>query len=88
MKSAPKLIILKKPRCLKASIKTISNSRSNIETPEPSSPPILSPGYTNTAEAQESDLKSSLTLMIEAFKEEMNEYLKNTGKYHQTGEGN
>ena len=50
---------------------------------EPSSP-ITSLGYPNTLEKQDSDLKSLLIMMIEDFKKDINNSLKeiqeNTGK--------
>ena len=45
-------------------------------TSEASYPMTASPGYPNTVEAQENDLKSNLMKMIEAFKGEMNKSLK------------
>jgi hypothetical protein len=42
---------------------------------EQSYPSIASPAYTNTAETQENDLKSTLAKMIETFKEEINKSL-------------
>ena len=51
---------------------------------EPSSPTTASPEYTNTPENQEADLKSYLIKIIESFKEDINNSLKeiqeNTGK--------
>jgi chromosome segregation ATPase len=51
---------------------------------EPNSPTIASPGYTITLEKQDSDLKSLLMMMIEDFKKDINNSLKeiqeNTGK--------
>jgi hypothetical protein len=38
--------------------------------------PQVSPGYPTTTEAQENDFKSNLIKMIEAYKEEMNKFLK------------
>jgi hypothetical protein len=52
LESAPKLIVITKPRFLKASIKIVNNSQSNIVTPEHTYPNTVSPGYTNTDEAQ------------------------------------
>ena len=43
---------------------------------EHSYPTTASPGYPNTTEAQENDLKSNLIKMTEAFKEMMNKSLK------------
>ena len=51
---------------------------------EPSSPTTASPEYTNTPENQEADLKSYHMTIIESFKEDMSNSLKeiqeNTGK--------
>ena len=51
---------------------------------EPNSPTIASPGYTITPEKQNSDLKSLLMMVIEDFKKDINNSLKeiqeNTGK--------
>ena len=69
-----------------------SKNRSNInqgylESSEPNAPTIASPGYTITAEKQDSDLKSLLMMMIEDFKKDINNSLKeiqNTGKQVET----
>ena len=45
---------------------------------EPSSSNTTSPGYTNTLENQEADLKSYLMKIIEYFKEVINNSLKET----------
>ena len=51
---------------------------------EPSSPTTASFSYPNTPENQDSDLKSHLIMMIDDFKKDINNYLKdiqeNTGK--------
>jgi hypothetical protein len=50
---------------------------------EPNSPAIASPGYSITSEKQDSDLKSLLMMMMEDFKKDINNSLKeiqNTGK--------
>ena len=51
---------------------------------EPNSPTIVSHGYTITPEKQDMDLKSLLMMMMEDFKKERNNFLKeiqeNTGK--------
>jgi hypothetical protein len=51
---------------------------------EPSHPTTANPGYPNTPEKQDSDLKSLLMMMIEDFKKDINHSLKeiqeNTGK--------
>jgi hypothetical protein len=43
---------------------------------EPSSPTTASLGYPNIPEEQDSDLKSHLIKMIEAFKKDKNNFLK------------
>ena len=54
-----------------------------LASSEPSSPTTASPGYPNTLEKQESDLKSYLMMMVEDFKKDINNSLKeiqeNTG---------
>ena len=65
--------------------KKISNGiQGYLASSEPSSPTIVSPGYHNTPEKQDSDLKSLLMMMIEDFKKDINNSLKeiqeNTGK--------
>jgi hypothetical protein len=53
-------------------------------TTEPSCPTKTSPGYPNTHEKQDNDLKFHLMKVIEAFKDVIKNYLKeiqeNTGK--------
>jgi hypothetical protein len=55
-----------------------------LASSEPNSSTIASPGYPTTPEKRDSDLKSLLTMMIEDFKENINNSLKeiqeNTGK--------
>jgi hypothetical protein len=55
-----------------------------LASSEPNSSPIASPGYTITLEKQDSDLKSLLMMIIEDFKKDINNCLKeiqeNTGK--------
>jgi hypothetical protein len=55
-----------------------------LGTIRPSSPTTASPGYPNTPRKQDSDLKSHLKKMIEDFKDNINNSLKeiqeNTGK--------
>ena len=55
-----------------------------LASSELNSPTIVSPGYTITREKQDSDLKSLLMMMIEDFKKDINNSLKeiqeNTGK--------
>jgi hypothetical protein len=65
--------------------KNISNrNQGYLASSEPNSPNIASPGYPNTLEKQESDLKSLLMMMIEDIKKDINNSLKkiqeNTGK--------
>jgi hypothetical protein len=54
----------------------------------PNFPTIASPGYTITPEKQDMDLKSLLMMMMEDFKKEINNSLKeiqeNTGKQLET----
>jgi DNA anti-recombination protein RmuC len=55
-----------------------------LASSEPNSTTIASPGYTITAESQDSDQKSLLMMMMEDFKKDINNSLKeiqeNTGK--------
>ena len=66
-------------------LKNINNrNKSYLASSEPNSPTIASPGYPNTLEKQDSDRKSLLMMMIEDFKKDINNSLKeiqeNTGK--------
>jgi gas vesicle protein len=65
--------------------KNISNrNQGYLKSLEPSYPTTASLGYDNNPEKQDSDLKSHLMMMIEDFKKNMNNSLKeiqeNTGK--------
>jgi hypothetical protein len=64
---------------------TNNRSQHNLAPLETSSPTTASPGYPNTSEKQDADLKSHLTKMIESFKKDINNSLKklqeNTGKH-------
>uniref|UniRef100_A0A8C6G7V4 Uncharacterized protein n=1 Tax=Mus spicilegus TaxID=10103 RepID=A0A8C6G7V4_MUSSI len=65
--------------------KNISNRNQDyLASSEPSSPATASPEYPNTPEKQDSDLKSHLMMVIEDFKQDINNSLKgiqeNTGK--------
>ena len=65
--------------------KNISNrNQGYLASSEPNSPTIASPGYTITSEKQDSDLKSLLMMMIEDFKKDIHNSLKemqeSTGK--------
>jgi hypothetical protein len=55
-----------------------------LASSEPSSPTTASPGYPNTPEKQDSDLKSHLMMVIKNFKKDINNFCKeiqeNTGK--------
>jgi hypothetical protein len=64
---------------------TINKSQANIAPPEASYPTTASPGYPNTTEAQENGLKYNLIKILEAFKEEINMFLK-TNKQTNTQE--
>jgi hypothetical protein len=63
---------------------TSNRNQGCLASPETSSPTRASPGYPNTPEKQDSDLKSHLMMMIEDFKKDINNSLKeiqeNTGK--------
>ena len=52
----------------------------NFASTEPGSPIPTSPGYTNTPENQEANIKSYLMKIIESFKEDMNNSLKKIQK--------
>jgi chromosome segregation ATPase len=57
--------------------KNISNSNQGyLTSSEPSSPTTASPGYSNTPEKEDYDLKSHLMMMIEDFKKDINNSLK------------
>jgi hypothetical protein len=65
--------------------KNISNrNQGYMASSEPSSSTTVSPGYHNTPEKQDSDLKSHLMMMIEDIKKDITNSLKeieqNTGK--------
>jgi hypothetical protein len=57
--------------------KNINNqNKGYLASSEPSSPTTVSSGYPNTLEKQDSDLKSHLMIMIEDFKRDINNSLK------------
>ena len=65
--------------------KKINNrNQGYLTSSEPSSPTTVSPGYLNPPEKQDFDLKLHLMIMIEDFKKNINNSLKeiqeNTGK--------
>ena len=50
---------------------TSNRNQCHLAPSEPSSPTTASPGYPNTPEKQDSDLKSHLMKMIEEFKKDL-----------------
>jgi hypothetical protein len=57
--------------------KNINNRNQGfLASSEPNSPTIASPGYPNTPEKQDSDLKSLFMMMMEDFKKDINNSLK------------
>jgi hypothetical protein len=52
-----------------------SRNKGYLASSEPSSPTTASPGYPNTPENQNSDLKSNIMMMIEDFKSDINNSL-------------
>jgi gas vesicle protein len=70
----------------KSKHKNITNrNQDDLVSSEPSMPIIVSPGYPNTPEKQDSDLKSYLMMLVEDFKKGINKSLKeiqeNTAKH-------
>jgi hypothetical protein len=57
-----------------------ANAILHHQNPLSSSTTTASPGYPNTPEKQDSDLKSDLMKMIDVIKEDINSSLKNRGK--------
>ena len=53
-----------------------NRNQGHMATSEPSSPTTASPGYPNTLEKQDLDLKSQFMMLIEGFKKEINNSLK------------
>jgi tRNA(Ser,Leu) C12 N-acetylase TAN1 len=69
----------------KGKCKNLTNRNKDYLAPsEPSSPTIASPGFPNTPEKQDVDLKSYPMMLIEYFKKDINNSFKelqeNTGK--------
>jgi hypothetical protein len=61
----------------KGKCKNINNRNQDyLASSEPSSPTTANPGYPNTPEKQDFDLKSHLMMMIEDFKKDINNSLK------------
>ena len=57
--------------------KNLTNrNQDNSPSSEPSTPNSASPGYTNTPEKQDSDLKSYLMMLVEDFKKDINNSIK------------
>jgi hypothetical protein len=53
--------------------KNLTNrNQDDLASSEPSTPSTASPGYTNTLEKQDSDLKSYIMMLIEDFKKDIN----------------
>jgi hypothetical protein len=67
---------------------TSNKNQGYLASSEPNSPNRASPVYPNTSEKQNSDSKSHLMMMIEDFKKDINNSLKqiqeNTGKQLET----
>jgi hypothetical protein len=62
---------------LKGKHKNISSRNQDyLASSEPSSLTTVNPGYPNTPEKQNSDLKSHIIMMIEEFKKDINNSLK------------
>ena len=53
-----------------------NRNQGHMATSEPSSPTTASPGYPNILEKQELNLKSYLMMLIEDFKKDLNNSLK------------
>jgi hypothetical protein len=65
----PRPIYTRDNQMVRGKYNTISNrSQYTLASSEPSSPTTASPGYTNTHENQDSDIKSYLMKIIEPFK--------------------
>ena len=70
---------------VKGKRKNLTNRNQDyLASSEPSTPTTASPGYPNTPEKQDLDLKSYLMMLVEDFKKDINNCLKeiqeNTGK--------
>jgi hypothetical protein len=61
----------------KGKSKNLTNrNQDHLPSLEPSSPNSMSPGYPNTTENQDSDLKSYLIMLVENFKRKLIAHLK------------
>jgi hypothetical protein len=56
-----------------------------LASSEPSSPTTTCPGYPNTPEKQDTDLKSHIMKMIEDFKKDINNSLEKYKRTHVNG---
>jgi hypothetical protein len=56
--------------------KRSNGNQGYLASSEPNSPTIASPGYTITPENQDMDLKSLFMMMMEHYKKDINNYLK------------
>jgi hypothetical protein len=54
----------------------LNRNQDYLASSEPSTPTTTSPGYPNTPEKQDSDLKSHLMMMIEDFRKDISNSLK------------
>jgi hypothetical protein len=62
---------------VKGKCKNLTNrNQDSSPSSEPSTPNSASPGYTNTPEKQDSDLKSYLMMLVEDFKKDINNSIK------------
>ena len=62
---------------VKGKHKNLTNRNQDLSpSSEPSTPTSASPGYPNTPEKQDSDLKSLLMILVEDFKKDINNSLK------------
>jgi hypothetical protein len=61
----------------KGKYKNLTNrNQDHLASSEPSTPTTVSPGEPNTPENQDSDLKSYLMMLVEDFKKDINNSLK------------
>ena len=62
---------------VKGKHKNLTNrNQDHLASSEPSTPTTASPGYPNTPKKQDSDLKSYLMMLVEDFKKDINNSLK------------
>jgi hypothetical protein len=62
---------------VKGKLKNLTNrNQDHSASSEPSTPNTVSPEYLNTPEKQDSDLKSYLMMLLEDFKKDINNSLK------------